>query len=83
MTVRNYYWSSTTPQIPANTFAMIQLLSVVGVSVLRRSRFHLLWLFPVSYNASFFTPSFKNLGFSSVAVRIRSGLHNSVKLVCL
>jgi hypothetical protein len=63
ITVRNHYKSSATPQIPANTFAMIQLLSVVGVLVLHRTPFHLLWLFPVSYIAGFFTLRSKILAF--------------------
>jgi hypothetical protein len=61
--VRNHYKGSTTPQIPANTFAMIQLLSVVGVLGLHRSPFHLLWLFPVSYIAGFFTLRSRILAF--------------------
>jgi len=63
ITVRNHYKSSTTPQIPANTFAMIQFLSVVGVSVLHRTPFHLLWLFPISYIAAFFTLRSRVLAF--------------------
>jgi len=63
ITVRRHYKSSTTPQIPTNTFAMIQLLSVVGISVLHRSPFHLLWLFPLSYIAAFFTLRSRVLAF--------------------
>jgi len=51
--VRQHYKESKAPTIPANTFALVQLLSVIGVVVLRRSPLHLLWLFPLSYLAGF------------------------------
>jgi hypothetical protein len=54
LTVRSHYKTSSTPVLPANTFAFCQMLSVVGVLVFHRSPFHLLWLFPCSYLAGFF-----------------------------
>lgn len=65
ITVRNHYKESSTPTIPANTFALVQLLSVVGVLLLHRSPFHLLWLFPLSYLAGFIALRFKPLAFLS------------------
>ncbi len=55
LTVRKYYKTSSTPMLPANTFAFFRALSVVGVMVLHRSPFHLQWLFPISYLAGFFS----------------------------
>ena len=65
ISVRNHYKVSSTPSISANTFALVQLLSVVGILVLHRSPFHLLWLFPVSYVAGFIAVRFKPLAFFS------------------
>ena len=55
ITVRSHYKTSATPVLPANTFALGQALSVIGVLVLHRSPLHLLWLFPCSYIAGFFS----------------------------
>jgi hypothetical protein len=55
LTVRNHYKTSSMPVLPANTFALFQTLSVLGVLALHRSPFHLLWLFPLSYAAGFFS----------------------------
>lgn len=65
ITVRKHYKESSVPTIPANTFALVQLLSVVGVLVLHRSPLHLLWLFPLSYLAGFIALRFKPLAFFS------------------
>jgi hypothetical protein len=62
-TLRNYYKMNIAPAVPVNTFALIQTLSVVGVVVLHRSPFHLLWLFPLSYLAGFFTIRSRILAF--------------------
>lgn len=61
--VRDYYKRSATPAIPANTFAMVQLLAVAGVLGLRITPFHLLWLFPLSYVLGFLATRFKLLAF--------------------
>jgi hypothetical protein len=55
LTVRNHYKTSSTPVLPANTFALGQVLSIVGVLALHLSPFHLLWLFPCTYLAGFFS----------------------------
>jgi len=75
--LEQHYATDTRKHICDDSIALCR-----GCIGLARSRFHLLWLFPVSYNASFFTLRSRILAFF-VAVRIRSGLHNSVKLVCL
>ena len=62
-TVRNHYKTSNAPVLPANTFAMIQALSVIGVLVLHRSPFHLFWLFPLSYILGFLALRLKPLAF--------------------
>jgi hypothetical protein len=61
--VRNHYKHSAAPVIPANTFALVQTFSVVGLLVLRKSPLHLLWLFPLSYFAGFLARRFKPLAF--------------------
>jgi hypothetical protein len=63
LTVRSRYKTSATPILPANTFALGQALSVIGVLVLHRSPFHLLWLFPCSYLAGFFSLRSKVVAF--------------------
>jgi hypothetical protein len=59
--VRNAYKESTTPAIAANLIALVQMLSVVGVLVLHRTPYHLLWLFPLGYFLAFFAYHFKPL----------------------
>jgi hypothetical protein len=63
LTLRSYYKTSNRPQTPVNTFAMIQTTAVIGVIMLHRSAFHLLWLFPLSYLAGFFTLRYRALAF--------------------
>jgi IS66 C-terminal element/Transposase IS66 family len=62
-TLRNHFRTSSRPALPVNTFALIQTISVVSVLVLHRSPFHLLWLFPLSYLAAFFTLRSRVLAF--------------------
>jgi len=62
-TVRNHYKTTNAPVLPANTSAMIQTLSVIGVLALHRSPFHFLWLFPFSYILGFFALRLKPLAF--------------------
>jgi hypothetical protein len=61
--VRNYYKSSATPMIPANTIAFVQTFSLLGILLFHFSPLHLLWLFPMSYVAGFFTMRSKILAF--------------------
>lgn len=63
LTVRQHYKTSDAPMIPANTFAMVQTLSVIGVLALHKSPLHLLWLFPLSYLVGFLALRFKPLAF--------------------
>lgn len=63
LTVRNHYKTSSTPVLPANTFALVQALSVVGVLILHRTPLHLLWLFPFSYIAGFLSLRSRILAF--------------------
>jgi hypothetical protein len=63
MTLRDHYKRSQTPMITVNTFALIQTLSVVVIIAFHRSPLHLLWLFPLSYLAGFFTLRSKVLVF--------------------
>ena len=63
LNLRNCYKTARCSVPAVNTFAFIQTLSVVGVLVLHRSPFHLLWIFPISYLAGFFALRSKLLGF--------------------
>ena len=61
--VRSHYKTTSTPALPANTFALIQAVSIIGIIALHRSPFHILWLFPVSYVAGFFSLRSKIVAF--------------------
>jgi len=63
LNLRNYYKATKRSLPTVNTFAFIQTLSVVGVLILHRSPLHLLWIFPISYIATFFTLRSKFLNF--------------------
>jgi hypothetical protein len=62
ITVRQHYKGSNTPALPANTFAMIQIVSVILNIVFRFSPLHLFWLFLISYIAGFFALRIRIIG---------------------
>jgi hypothetical protein len=51
--LRQHYKNSDRPALPANATAMTQAVSVVTVTALGCSLFHLLWLLPISYFTGF------------------------------
>jgi hypothetical protein len=52
-TVRKHYKTDQTPAIPANTFALIQTVSVIFILISKYSPFNLIWIFLLSYILGF------------------------------